>query len=98
MITKKEINAINKSYFNILQSNSFAIYIQSRNTKHYWGILLSKYPTFRNFQILHKHHNHNPYHRHSNAANIEAAINHIKAHDKYHIKRKQAKKKKACRK
>lgn len=89
MITNNELKIIDPNYFNIIQLGPFAIYIQSKNTGHYWGILLSKYPTFRNFQIHHKHHSHNEYHRHSDASSIKAAIEHIKDHDAFHINKKK---------
>ncbi len=85
MITKTELKSFDTQYFNILQMGCFAIYVQSKNTKHYWGIHLEQYPTFRHFRIYHKHNNHDQYHRHRDARSIDAAIEHIKAHDGFQL-------------
>ena len=85
MITTKELNSINKDYFHIIQANGFAVYLQSKNTKHFWGILIAEYPTFRNFQIYHKHNQHDSYHRHKDAPTLLAAIESIKGHDKFQM-------------
>ena len=85
MITAKELKQISKDYFHIIQANGFAIYLQSKNTKHFWGILIAEYPTFRNFQIYHKHNLHDSYHRHRDAPTLLAAIEGIKGHDEFQM-------------
>lgn len=85
MISKTELKFIDPQYFNFLQMGCLTIYIQSKNTKHYWGIHLEEYPTFRHFKIYHKHNNHDQYHRHTDARNIRAAIEHIKSHDAFQL-------------
>jgi len=92
MITKKELKAIDPKYFNTIHMGCFAIYVQSKNTKHYWGIHLEEYPSFRHFKIYHKHNIHDQYHRHSDAKNIKAAIEHIQAHDAFHLNVRNKKK------
>jgi hypothetical protein len=91
MITRNELKSIDPQYFNILQMGCFSIYIQSKNTKHYWGINIEEYPTFRHFKIYHKHNFHDQYHRHRDAKSIIAAIEHIKAHDAYQLKGRKPK-------
>jgi hypothetical protein len=85
MITKIELKAIDTQYFNILQMGCFAIYVQSKNTKHFWGIHLEQYPTFRHFKVYHKHNGQDQYHRHSDARSLKAAIEHIKDHDAFQL-------------
>lgn len=85
MITKKELKSIDPRYFNIISTNCFAIYVQSKNTKHFWGIQLEEYPTFRHFKIYHKHNSYDQYHRHRDARNLNAAIQHIKDHDAFQL-------------
>ncbi len=85
MITKIELKFIDPQYFNILQMGCLTIYVQSKNTKHYWSIHLEEYPSFRHFKIYHKHNNHDQYHRHRDARNIRAAIEHIKSHDAFQL-------------
>lgn len=83
MITKTELKAIDTLYFNVLLTGCFAIYVQSKNTKHFWGIIEEEYSTFRHFKIYHKHNSHDQYHRHRDARSIKAAIEHIHAHDAF---------------
>ena len=85
MISKTELKSIDTQYFNVLQMGCFAIYVQSKSTKHYWGIHLEQYPTFRHFKIYHKHSSHDQYHRHRDARSIDAAIEHIQAHDAFQL-------------
>lgn len=85
MITRNELKYIDPQYFNILQMGCFSIYIQSKNTKHYWSIHIEEYPTFRHFKIYHKHNCYDQYHRHRDARSIIAAIEHIKAHDTFQL-------------
>lgn len=85
MITKSELKFIDPQYFNILQMGCFAIYLQSKNTKHFWAIQVEEYPTFRHFKIYHKHNSHDQYHRHRDARNIHAAIEQIKSHDAFQL-------------
>lgn len=85
MITKTELKAIDSQYFDVLQMGCYTIYIQSKNTKHFWGIQIEEYLTFRHLKIYHKHNSHNEYHRHRDARSINAAIEHIYAHDAFQI-------------
>lgn len=85
MISKTELESIDIEYFHVLQMGCYAIYIQSKNTKHFWGIIEETYPTFRHFQIYHKHNNHNEYHRHRDANNLDTAVKHIMDHDLFQL-------------
>lgn len=85
MISKTELKTINIHYFNVMQMGYFSVYLQSKNTKHFWGIHLAEYPTFRNFKVYHKHNSHDQYHRHRDARSLKAAIEHIKAHDDFQL-------------
>lgn len=85
MITKTELNSIDTQYFNILQMGCFAIYVQSKNTKHFWAIHLEEYPTFRHFKIYHKHNSRDEYHRHRDARSLSVVIEQIKSHDAFQL-------------
>jgi hypothetical protein len=85
MISKTELKCIDTKYFNVLQMGCFTIYVQSKNTKHYWGIHLEEYPTFRHFRIYHKHNSHDDYHRHRDARSLTVAIEQIKSHDAFQL-------------
>ncbi|NLK28806.1 MAG: hypothetical protein GX306_10780 [Clostridiales bacterium] len=85
MISKTELESIDTRYFNVLQMGCFAIYLQSKNTKHFWGIHVVEYPTFRNFKVYHKHNSHNQYHRHRDARSLKVAIEYINAHDAFQL-------------
>lgn len=85
MITEKEMKLIKKKYFKIISMNYFAIYLQSKNTKHYWGIQVAEFPHFRNFKVYHKHHLHDRYHRHNDVDTLELAIKYIMNHDNFQL-------------
>ena len=85
MITNKELKQIDRNYFHIIQASGFAIYLQSKNTKHFWGIMLAEYSTFRNFHIYHKHNQHDAYHRHKDAPTLMTALEGIKGHDRFQL-------------
>jgi hypothetical protein len=51
MISKTELKFIDTQYFNVIQEGCFAVYLQSKNTKHFWGIHVAEYQTFRNFKV-----------------------------------------------
>ena len=85
MISKKELNSIDEHYFNVIHKGCYAIYLQSKNTKHFWGIIEEKYPTFRHFQIYHKHNHNDEYHRHRDRSNLNKAITSIKEHDVFQL-------------
>jgi hypothetical protein len=86
MITKSELLSIDKSYFTILQASSFALYIKSNCTGHQWGLLLQQYPTFRNYRVIHRHKNSQPYHRHKDCKSVKVAIEMIMSHDSYQMR------------
>ena len=85
MISKTELKTIDAQYFNVLQMGCFAVYLQSKNTKHFWGIHVTEYQTFRNFKVYHKHNRHDRYHRHRDARNLKIAIEQIKNHDAFQL-------------
>jgi hypothetical protein len=85
MITKTELKSVDTQYFDVLQMGCFAIFVQSKNTKHFWTIQVEEYPTFRHFKIYHKHNSHNEYHRHNDARSLTMAIEHIKSHDAFQL-------------
>jgi hypothetical protein len=85
MISKTELKSIDTQYFDVLQLGCFAIYVQSKNTMHFWAIHLEEYSTFRHFRIYHKHNSNDEYHRHRDARSLKVAIEHIKAHDAFQL-------------
>jgi len=85
MITKTELKSIDTQYFDILQMGCFTVYVQSRNTNHYWSIQVEEYPNFRHYEIYHKHNSHNEYQRHSDVRSLSVAIEHIKGHDAFQL-------------
>ncbi len=85
MINKKEIDLIDRNYFNVLQAGGFAISLQSANTKHFWHLILEEYPTFRHFKVYHKHNWADEYHSHRDEPNLKTALLHIMEHDAFQM-------------
>lgn len=55
MITQKDINSIDRSYFEVLGSNSYCITLRSKNTGHEWHLLYYEYIRRSSFRIYHRH-------------------------------------------
>jgi hypothetical protein len=85
MISKTELKAIDSQYFNVQQMESYTIYVQSKNTRHFWGIQVEEFPTFRHYRIYHKHNSYDEFHRHRDARSLSAAIDQIKSHDAFQL-------------
>ena len=85
MFTQKELNMIDRSYFNVLQASSYAVTLQSKNTKHYWHILHEEYPNFSSCSISHKHNYSDEYHPHKHQPTLKQALRAIRSHDSYQI-------------
>lgn len=97
MFTQKELEGIDRNYFNIIKASCFCVTLQSKNTRHYWHIVHIEYPTFQTCQIYHNHNRFGPYHQHHNRPTLEKAIKDIKSHDDFQINVRD-KKKRARRK
>lgn len=85
MITTKEIKQIDTGYFEVLQASAYAVYLRSKNTKHFWGIVVEEFPSFRHFQLFHKHNPSDQYHRHKDRPTLKVAIEEIQSHDRYQL-------------
>lgn len=91
MISKKDIQSINRDYFNIIEANSFYMVLQSKNTGHFWYILESVAAGHRTFRIQHKHHSRDPFHPQTSARSLPDAYRYIYGHDAFHCERKKLK-------
>lgn len=85
MISKNTLKSIDTKYFTVLQMGCFTIYVQYKNTKHYWDTHLEEYPTFKHYKIYHKHNSHDEYHRHRDARSLASAIEQIESHDDFQL-------------
>lgn len=85
MLYKREIQMINRNYFEVIRCNENYIEIISRNTMHCWILWKSKksdekYPIV----IYHKHSVKDEYyHKHYQTKNFSMAITSIISHDSY---------------
>lgn len=86
MITNRELQIIDKSYFMIIQAGGFTISLQSKNTGHYWFLVVEEFPTFRHFKVSHKHNYTDAFHRHKDAPNLKVAIERILVHDEFQMR------------
>lgn len=85
MFTQKDIQSIDRSYFNVIFAGCYSITLQSKNTKHYWCIQHEEYPKFSTCRISHKHNYSDQFHSHRNRPNLKKAIQDIKSHDDFQI-------------
>lgn len=88
MISSKQLNSIDRRYFNVLEANSGFVILQSKNTQHFWYIKTTDNQSEK-VSILHSHFGNNSYHHHDSANNLQSAIKKIKSHDAYQIKHRK---------
>ena len=85
MIEQSDIEIVDKEYFEIVEIKDFILVLQSRNTGHYWCLLERIYNGCRTFQISHRHHPSDPFHRQKSKPSIETCCDYIKSHDAYQL-------------
>ena len=88
MFTKNELSLLTDSYFKLIRQADTFIELMSLNTKHCWIIHKhsheDKYPIW----LHHKHHRNDPYyHKHFQTFTVSYAIQQIKNHDSYVLKK-----------
>ena len=91
MISNKEIQAIDRQYFDVLETTAFYVVLRSRNTGHFWHLLEQHPGSHVTFLISHKHHEWNPYHPQANRPTIDDCCKYIKWHDRFHKQREKEK-------
>ena len=85
MYTRQELEAIDRSYFEVIIADEYDVTLMSRNTLHIWH--------FRNVElldgeatvILHEHQISDPYHVHGRSRTMKRAIRDIKKHDLFQM-------------
>jgi hypothetical protein len=95
MFTAKELNKIDRHYFNVIQAGCYCVTLQSKNTQHYWHITHLEYPAFTSCQIEHKHNYSDSYHQHGHSKTLAQALQSIKAHDAFQLNGRRAHRKPA---
>lgn len=85
MFNKSELRLIDESYFIILKVNSFCVTLRSKNTGHYWHIILQEYGRVRRFELWHRHGSEGEYHLHGHAGTIKRILMSIKQHDAFQL-------------
>ena len=93
MFTTSDFDSIDRTYFDILKNNEYCITLKSRNTGHFWHIILLEYSGFTSCNILHKHKPDDDYHKHGHAPNLKLAIDDIMSHDEFQLGGRKKKKK-----
>lgn len=91
MFTKKELSLISDSYFSILCTSETFIELKSNNTGHCWIIQKhfhqGKFPIW----LHHKHKQNDPYyHKHWQTFTVALAVQSIKSHDDYELKKQSS--------
>lgn len=89
MFIEKDIQMLDKSYFNIVLTGEYDVTVQSKNTGHFWYIHNLKIPGEDACVIFHKHRASHPYHQHGKARNLRQAVRKIKGHDVFQVNRRK---------
>lgn len=93
MFTRSEINDLDRHYFDILGTSPFAITLRSRNTGHEWHILMSEGTGWQSCRILHRHRHSDSWHKHPSEPTLNDAVAVIQRHDRYQMRKDEAKRK-----
>ena len=85
MFNSEEINALDRSYFDVIDSNEYDVTIKSRNTGHYWYRHNPEYPESGTIILFHRHNGNLPYHFQRHEKNLRAAVRYIRRHDRFQM-------------
>lgn len=85
MFDEREIQALDREYFNVITADDRDVTIQSRNTGHYWYLHCTEYPNEESCVIFHKHKFSHPYHQHGRSGCLRSAVRQIKKHDTWQM-------------
>lgn len=85
MFTGKDLSAIDRRYFKVIQATGFSVTIKSKNTGHCWHILIHEYPHCSGCTIMHTHGSPAGWHEHGRGRNLTECIRQIKSHDRYQL-------------
>ncbi|MBR1709449.1 MAG: hypothetical protein IJ719_11570 [Clostridia bacterium] len=96
MITQKELNSIDRSYFTVITEGCYGVTLKSNNTRHCWYIACEDLGYCQSFRILHTHHEGTPMHEHGHGKTLGSCIRQIRSHDEYQLK-KNARKRRLAR-
>lgn len=85
MFHERDMQVLDKTYFNIILVGDYDVTIQSKNSGHFWYIHNPEYMGDNACVIFHKHKASYPYHQHGKARNLRQAISKIKGHDVFQM-------------
>ena len=85
MYTRQELEAMDRSYFEIIVADEYDVILMSRNTRHIWYLRNVELPDGEVTVILHKHQASDPYHAHGRSRTMKRAIWDIKNHDLFQM-------------
>ena len=85
MYTRQELEAIDRSYFEVIIADEYDVTLMSRNTRHIWHLRNVELPDGEVTVILHKHQVSDPYHVHGRSRTMKQAIRYIKKHDLFQM-------------
>lgn len=69
MYTRQELEAIDRSYFEVIIADEYDVTLMSRNTRHIWHLRNVELSDGEITIILHKHQVSDPYHAHERNKN-----------------------------
>lgn len=85
MFHDRDMQMLDKSYFNIVLTGDYDVTVQSKNTGHFWYIHYRECNGEGDCVIFHKHSASDPYHRHGKVKNLWQAVRKIKGHDVFQM-------------
>lgn len=85
MFSAEDLDALDRTYFEVIRADEVDVTLISKNTRHIWLIHNAGYPNEGSSIIFHAHSPALPYHQHGRANTLRQAIKGIKKHDKWQM-------------
>lgn len=85
MFSQRDIDNLDRGYFEVLYATSFAITLRSGCTGHEWHLIAREGRGWTSCEVYHRHKQSDPWHRQWGGKTLDRAISAIKDHDKYQL-------------
>lgn len=83
MFTEKELKNIDREYFKVIAVSTFAVTLESRNTRHQWHLISKECRTGMSCEVHHRHDPSKPWHPQWGSKRFPDVLDDIRWHDEF---------------